>query len=302
MDFRIKSIISCKFARKVKNMNPIKIKATVLNACASLIGLPRLIGYTGENLINVFYHTVSDEYLPHIHPIYAPKKIAEFEMDLDFLLRYFQPIDMQKAKEVVLDKKHLEKPSFHLSFDDGLREVYHIIMPILERKGIPATVFVNPAFVDNQALFYRHKQNITTDATRFLQTQSPYLTWNELKTMRQHGFSIGAHSIDHPDYAELTEEEQIRQTLQSCHEIAQHLGEPCRYFAFPFSDAGVEDSFFRAIASDVDLTFGISGITSSNKGRHLGRIDMEKYGKNASQCIRRAYMTCFLKQKLIFAR
>jgi peptidoglycan/xylan/chitin deacetylase (PgdA/CDA1 family) len=283
-------------------MNQAILKTAVLNIGASFIGLPRLIRYTGENLINVFYHTVSDEYLPHIHPSYTPKKIAEFERDLDFLLQYFQAVDIYTVKNKVSDKNYLEKPSFHLSFDDGLREVYHIIMPILERKGIPATVFVNPAFVDNRVLFCRHKQNITTDETQFLQTQSPYLTWDELKTMRQHGFTIGAHSIDHPNYAELSEEEQIRQTLQSCREIEAHLGEPCRFFAFPFSEAGVKDSFFRAIASEVDLTFGISGITYTGNGRHLGRIDMERYGKNARQCIHRAYTTCFLKQKRIFAR
>jgi peptidoglycan/xylan/chitin deacetylase (PgdA/CDA1 family) len=258
----------------------------VLSSCASLIGLPNLIRKTGENLVTVFYHTVSDEYLPHIHPIYTPKKIAEFEQDLDFLMRHFQAIDIETVKDYVLNGKKLEKPSFHLTFDDGLREVYHIILPILERKNIPATVFVNPAFIDNRKIFHRHIQAV----------KPPYLTWNELKTMQQRGIYVGAHSIDHPNYAEITEEEQIRQTLQSCREIEANLGTPCRYFAFPFSEAGVKDSFFQAIASDIDLTFGITGITHANNGHHLGRIDMEKYGKNASQCIHRAYMTCFLKQ------
>ena len=282
-------------------MNLTIVKKTVLSACTSLIGLPNLIRWTGENLITIFYHTVSDAYLPHIHPLYTPKKVAEFEQDLDFLLQYFQAVDMETVKDVTLNGKILEKPSFHITFDDGLREVYHIILPILEQKNIPATAFVNTAFMDNRELFYRHKQMVTMNEDLFLYAQSPYLTWDELKMMQERGFTIGAHSIDHPNYTSISEEEQIRQTLQSCREIEQHLGTPCRYFSFPFSEAGVNDSFFQAISSDIDLTFGISGITRANGGRHLGRIDMEKYGKNAAQCIRRAYMTCFLKQKRIFA-
>jgi peptidoglycan/xylan/chitin deacetylase (PgdA/CDA1 family) len=48
----------------------------------------------------------------------------------------------------------------HLTFDDGLREVYDIIVPILQKKGIPASFFINPAFIDNKQLFYRFKCSI----------------------------------------------------------------------------------------------------------------------------------------------
>jgi hypothetical protein len=35
--------------------------------------------------------------------------------------------------------------------------VYDNIAPILEKKGVPAVFFINPAFIDNQLLFYRCK-------------------------------------------------------------------------------------------------------------------------------------------------
>jgi hypothetical protein len=39
-------------------------------------------------------------------------------------------------------------------------------MPILRRKGVPATVFVNSDFVDNQDLFFRFKAALIIDKNK----------------------------------------------------------------------------------------------------------------------------------------
>jgi peptidoglycan/xylan/chitin deacetylase (PgdA/CDA1 family) len=302
-------------------------------------------------MINVFYHTVSDDYLPHISPLYKPKNIKEFKNDMDFLLKYFQPISAKDVLLHVQKEKIISTPSFHLSFDDGLKEVYDIVFPILLQKGISATVFVNSDFVDNKDLFFRYKvallidklthvsisqaekehirkwlielglkgssiqsmllqinydnhtvldeiaHTLDFDFNAFLREKQPYLNTKELKIMQQSGFSVGGHSINHPNYFLLSEEEQIRQTLVSCSFVQKKLLEQNSYFAFPFSEEGVKRSFFNSIYETVDLTFTISGINTAFDGRHIGRIDMETYGKNAKQCIHRAYLTHLLKEK-----
>ena len=55
------------------------------------------------------------------------------------------------------------KNYFHLSFDDGLRGIFDIAAPILLKKGIPATVFLNADFVDNNDLFFRYKAALILD-------------------------------------------------------------------------------------------------------------------------------------------
>jgi len=301
-------------------------KQHILPFFASIAGLNRLIDSTKENLVNVFYHTVSDEYLPHISPLYKPKNTKEFEQDLDFLLKYFQPITADDMLLHAKNEKRIEKPSFHLSFDDGLREIYSVAMPILQRKGIPATIFVNSDFVDNRDLMFRYKaaliadknpkikaevlkikyperkildnlaQKMEIDFKGFLQNQQPYLTVEQLKTLQKNGFIISAHSQNHPNYHLISEEEQIKQTLNSCAFVQKEFLEKNRFFAFPFSAEGVRNSFFEEIKNDVDLTFGTSGINTTHNGKHIDRIDMENYGKSAKKCIGRAYMTKFLKQ------
>ena len=101
-----------------------------------------------------FYHVVSDEKLPHILN-YNYRNTAQFEKEIDFYLKYFKPVGL---KELV--NGDYSDNAFHLSFDDGLRECYDIIAPVLLRKGIPATFFVNPGFVDNKALFHKYRASV----------------------------------------------------------------------------------------------------------------------------------------------
>jgi peptidoglycan/xylan/chitin deacetylase (PgdA/CDA1 family) len=286
-------------------------------------------------VIHPFYHTVSDIYLPHIHPLYIPKKIKDFENDLDFLLRHFDAASIGEVDSYRQNPCQLKNHAFHLSFDDGLRGVYENLTPLLYRKGVPATIFVNKDFVDNKQLFYRHKAAILIDklnngkvsgtvkkesdvqkiytvsySTRhlldemasllevdfqsFLKTEKPYLTSDEIKEMQTMGFTVGAHSIDHPNFGELETTEQIRQITESCAFVKETFGEQKTYFSFPFSDENILDSLFKAIKNTVDMTFGITGIQVKNSGRHSGRIDMEKNSRNARGTINKS----FLKAKI----
>ena len=102
-----------------------------------------------------FYHTVSDKKLPYILN-YPYRNSAEFEKELDYFLNYFKPV----ALDYLLKNPKPKEKVFHLSFDDGLKECSHIIAPVLLRKGIPATFFVNPGFVDNKTLFHRYKASV----------------------------------------------------------------------------------------------------------------------------------------------
>lgn len=139
------------------------IKNFVLPKIASFFRIETLIEKTHQPLIHVFYHAVSDDYLPHINPIYRPKTSAEFVEDIDFLLRHFRPVDIYDVLRHANGEKIIDFPAFHLSFDDGLESVYRVAAPVLTQKGVPATIFVNSAFVDNAALFYRYKAALLID-------------------------------------------------------------------------------------------------------------------------------------------
>jgi peptidoglycan/xylan/chitin deacetylase (PgdA/CDA1 family) len=113
-----------------------------------------------------FYHVVSNEKLPHIIN-YNYRNVSQFEKELDFYLKYFKPVSLS---ELILNK-NTRKKNFHLSFDDGLKECAEIIAPVLLKKGVPATFFVNTGFVDNQQLFHKYKASLIFN--RFIETPDP---------------------------------------------------------------------------------------------------------------------------------
>lgn len=121
-----------------------------------------LINRVGERLIFPFYHAVSDSPPSHLKNLYRIKSQKEFENDIDLLLLNFEAL----SPDILLninEPVNSSKPSFILSFDDGLREVKETIVPILKRKGVPAIFFLNNNFIDNKALFFRYKVSVLID-------------------------------------------------------------------------------------------------------------------------------------------
>ena len=110
-----------------------------------------------------YYHVVSDEELKHIRQLYGCRKIADFGKDLDYLLKHFVPISLEDVYGWLHHGKKLPRQCFHLTFDDGFRECYDIIAPILKKKGIPATFFLCSDLIDNKQLFFRNKVSLLLD-------------------------------------------------------------------------------------------------------------------------------------------
>lgn len=121
------------------------------------------INAIGQKPVLPFYHLVSDNPPAHVKHLYRVISVKEFERDLDFLLRYFTPLDISSLIQYLNGDLKLSKAGFYLSFDDGFRDVKDTIVPILLSKGIPATFFVNPAYVDNADMMYRCKCSLIID-------------------------------------------------------------------------------------------------------------------------------------------
>jgi len=143
-------------------MNPREIikKAGFL---LDLIPTKLLIGATNKKILLPFYHAVSNEKLHHIDNLYSSRNVELFIEDLEFFCKYFKTITIDELYQIIVDNKKISQPVFHLTFDDGLREVYTVIAPILAKKGIPATFFVNTDFIDNKSLFFRYKISLIID-------------------------------------------------------------------------------------------------------------------------------------------
>ncbi|MDX2249946.1 MAG: polysaccharide deacetylase family protein [Bacteroidia bacterium] len=317
--------------------------------------LPLLRSASGQPWVLPVYHLSTDDTAPHIRHIYPVRNVRLFRKDMDFFLRHFHPIDFEAVKLHVLEKKPIKTPSFFLSFDDGLREIYDEVAPVLWEKGIPAAFFVNSAFVDNQGLFFRYKASLLVDRLKnnsfsvaclsqlenlltsyllppklslteklmrigygnqaildeaatllevnfdeFLSTQKPYLTKNQIQELKNEGFTIGAHSMDHPEYRFISPEQQQAQTHGSLVYLRQELDITDDTFAFPFTDFGVRRKFFEDMysAGKVSISFGCAGIKKDSFSRHLQRLPMEGTLLPAEKIVKGEYLYYLLKKPL----
>ena len=94
----------------------------------------------GGNTLTVFcFHSVVAEPLPTPDPCFIPR--TTFEKQLAGIAAEF---DIQRL-ETALDllwKGSLRQPAAALTFDDGFRSHYEVVLPILRRMGFPATLFL----------------------------------------------------------------------------------------------------------------------------------------------------------------
>lgn len=317
------------------------------------IPLRLLIKLTGQNLITPFYHTVSNSELIHIKHLYNVRTSKEFEKDLDFFLKFYNPIDYYQLIDSITQNRAIKKKSFLLSFDDGLSEFYNIIAPILKKKGISAICFLNPSFIDNKDLFFRYKESILihylnnsefskdkkneisfwfkkhklilnsnfnillsinysernklddlamligVDFNEYLVKKKPYLSTIQVNSLIEQGFLFGAHSIDHPMYSFLSEDEQIKQTEISIKEIIDMYNLNYRIFSFPFTDYNVKKSFFNKVFSNnnpiANLTFGSAGLKHDSCSKNIQRIPIEIDRFSAKDIIIGEYLYYILK-------
>jgi len=148
------------------------------------------------------YHCVSDESLPHIRHIIQYKNTRQFEEDLDCLSKHFQFVSWSEFKDFVNGKFKPKKKIAFLTFDDGFREFYDTVLPVLERKGIYACNFINPAFIDNRELMFRCKASLIIDAAEKVKTVDPevyqmlYLENLSKESLRQQVLKISYHKRD----------------------------------------------------------------------------------------------------------
>lgn len=135
------------------------IKSNIINWSSKIFGGNAKNNFPLDYCLPV-YHTVSNDDLPHLKHIIKYKNTKEFEKDLEQMLRVFQFVDWEEFKKYQSGKSKAHKKIALLTFDDGLREFYDVVIPILERKGIYAINFVNPKFIDNQGLMFRCKTSL----------------------------------------------------------------------------------------------------------------------------------------------
>ena len=320
-----------------------KLFFSTLKPFLPIVSLNRMGKILQNQMVLPLYHAVSDIVIPHLKHLYTIRSVKEFIADIDVLLDIGRAVTLKEIIDYTKGNTEFKTPVFHLTFDDGLREFHDFIAPVLLDKGVPATCFLNSAFIDNKELFYRFKssllierlhssvqgsgewkgyhnwhmknnlkQNYYKDVllsvknderpildelaneiglnfSEYLEQERPYMTSDQIKSLIKKGFTFGAHSIDHPDYHLVSEDEGYRQTETSIKQICKAFNLGYRVFSFPYTDDGVPRSYFNRLEQDnlVDLSFGCAGFKRDSVSTNIQRIPVEMYQDSMNNILKK---------------
>jgi peptidoglycan/xylan/chitin deacetylase (PgdA/CDA1 family) len=129
-----------------------------------------------------------------------------------------------------------------VTFDDGMRSVLERARPVLDRLGLPATVFVPTDLVGSEGpMSWRGIEHWLGGEN---EGELVPLTWRELDGLRDEGWEIGSHSRTHPRLVELGDDELAAELKESRERLEAELGGRCLSLAYPFGEA--DDRVIRA--------------------------------------------------------
>jgi len=156
-----------------------------------------------------------------------------------------------------------EKPVL-ITFDDGYSDLVDRAIPVLERFGFKATIFI----------VSQHMGGASTWDVPLGHPSRPLMTAEEVRECPSHGIEIGAHSRTHPDLRTLPDG-ALKTELEGCRiELTELMGQPVNTLAYCF---GFQNERVRKSAGETyDLSF------SAKPGLNSWRTD--------TTCLRRMFV------------
>ena len=141
------------------------------------VGLNALFGRRAGNKVGILtYHRISLRVPGFPAPLHdvEPKRFAEQLSGL--LQRGFRFVRLSEVLNAAERGETLPERSLVVTFDDGFASVYTRAWPVLKRLQIPATVFVNTAYLDSDAAFPFDSWGVTYQGRVPAESYRPLLT------------------------------------------------------------------------------------------------------------------------------
>jgi peptidoglycan/xylan/chitin deacetylase (PgdA/CDA1 family) len=169
-----------------------------------------------DGLRILFYHRISDDDDPLAVP---PRRFRE---QMELLARAgHEVVDLREAADV-LERGGSVRGLVALNFDDGYRDVAQNALPVLERFGFPATVFLPTGVIDGTASFAWYRR------------QPPLLSWEDIVELdRGSLLCFGAHTITHPNLLALDDEAARDEIAGSKSALEARLARAVEAFCYP---------------------------------------------------------------------
>lgn len=171
------------------------------------------------------YHSVAID--PGNIAVISPEKFAAH---MEYLAQEgYAPLKLADFVDIMEGKRQAPERSVLLTFDDGYIDNYETVMPILQKYGFPAVLFMSPGMTEDDG----------------------YVNWEQVRAMQKAGWSIQPHGMTHPHLPQLSKDEQEKEIVEARKQIEERLGVTADVYCYPYGEYNrdtlriLEDNGFR---------------------------------------------------------
>ena len=291
---------------KIRNIIKLVISG-LLYYTGILALLNRVTKRTGLLVINYHnFNTFTNDYWRK-GSLYEVNYDRMFEKQIKFIRKSVGFVNSPRIKS----DDFVSDLSVLLTFDDGYLDNYTCAAPVLRKHRAPAIFFVVTGLIgtdqvlkhdqvrllaEKNALSKKEAKKLLSkiNAGRLSYTEileerdgSPsengrlMMTWQEVKSLVDSGFEVGAHTRNHPVLANLSYSEERTEITQSKHDISENTGRTPVYFSPP---NGIYSSNTKKILDSCGIEYAFStepGINTSLRDRYK----LKRIGVNPSDPI-----------------
>lgn len=189
-----------------------------------------------------------------------------FEEQINYLFKKgYQTIFLEELVDGLKGNRQLPAKPVVITFDDGYRDLYHALFPLVKMRNFKATIFAISQFLDGEN----------------------YLTWSQLNEMAGSSLlEIGGHTLSHRALSENLGEEFIRNEVISAQRIiAERTGRTVKVFAYPYGTYNQtaekilqEGGFTAAVKSSGGGSPVCSGLPYEIPRIRIGNAVLSQYG------------------------
>lgn len=153
---------------------------------------------------------------------------ADFDRQCEILHRRGGVVPLSAVRDRLAGGGALPPGQIVLTFDDGFADYAEHAVPIMQRLGLPAVMYVVAGAIT--------PSGVTVDWVRGLDPADapPLLTAEQVRELHDRGWEIGSHSMAHRDLPTLTEAECLEDLRDSRRLLSDLLHADVRTLAYPF--------------------------------------------------------------------
>jgi peptidoglycan/xylan/chitin deacetylase (PgdA/CDA1 family) len=234
-------------------------------------GVGAVNGLHDRTLCVLMYHKVND-----LEGNSVTVSVRQFEEQMAQLRELgYTAVPLDDVIAHYLERKPLPPQAVLITFDDGYVDNLENAVPILQRYGYPAVMFVPIGYLGGLRPLPHDERHATRG------TVNRTLDWSELAELARAGVRVESHGIGHRPLADLGVDEAAREITLSKLRLEAALGRPVRAFAYVKGSEAhyrpVHLSLLKQAGYDVAFTSISGGNGERTDPLQLHRYNVEPY-------------------------